>query len=126
MTLQVRLLRRLRRWTLLLALAGGAYLGLRFETISLPEDRCCPVNRFGAGDRLIVDRHPPSVGPGDAVLVRGKEGALHLVVVSATREGGAFLWCSSDCPDCTGFDSAVDGWVEQAAISGRVLLGWVY
>ena len=38
MTLQRRLLTRLRRWTMFLALVGAAYLGLRFDLVTLPPD----------------------------------------------------------------------------------------
>lgn len=126
MNLQTRLLRRLRRWTLVLALGGAAYIGLRFEFLAMPEGRCSPVARFDAGDRLVVDRYPGEIAPGDAVLIRSEEGALLLVVVSAMGEAEEQLWCTSDCSSCVGFDSAVDGWVDRRAVAGRVLLAWVY
>ncbi len=126
MSPQRRWLRGLRRVTLVLALAGIGYLGYRFDVVPMPSTRCSPVARFEAGDRLVVDLRPAAIQPGDAVLIRDAEGGLHLVVVSATRDDGARLWCSSDCPDCEGFDSAAVGWVDRRAVTGRVLLAWVY
>ena len=126
MTLQRRLLRRFRRWTLLIALAGAAYLGLRFDLVTLPPDGCSPVTRYEAGDRLVIDRHPGDVQPGDAVLVRAADGTLHLVVVEVAREDDGRLWCSADCARCEGFDSASVGWLDLSAVAGRVLLAWVY
>jgi len=126
MTLQRRLLTRFRRWTMLLALTGAAYLGLRFDLVTLPPDGCSPVKRFEAGDRLVIDRHPGEVGPGDAVLVRAGDGRLHLVVVEAAREDDGRLWCSADCERCDALDSSTVGWMESGAVAGRVLLAWVY
>jgi len=126
LTLQRRLLTRFRRWTILLALAGAAYLGLRFDMVTLPPDGCSPVTRYDPGDRLVIDRHPGEVGPGDAVLVRGGDGLLHLVVVEARRGDDGRLWCSADCPRCAAFDSSAAGWLEGEAVAGRDLLAWVY
>jgi hypothetical protein len=126
MTLQRRLLVRFRRWTMILALAGAAYLGLRFDLVTLPPDGCSPVTRFEPGDRLVIDRHPNGLGPGDAVLVRAPDGVLHLVVVEAIREAGGELWCSADCERCDAFDSGAAVWLEPGAVAGRVLLAWVY
>ena len=112
--------------TVVLARAGMGYLGYRFDVVPVPSSRCSPVARFDAGDRLVVDLRPTAVQPGDAVLVRDAEGRLHLVVVSATRDDGARIWCSADCPSCEGFDSAAAGWVDRRAVAGRVLLAWVY
>ena len=123
---QRRLLRALRRWTLVLSALGACYLVTRFEMIELPRDRCCPVTRFEPGDRVLVDRRPSAAAPGDAVLVRGPSGGLHLALVRAVREGDGALWCAGDREGCDAFDSARDGWVSVEAVSGRVLLEWIY
>ncbi|MEM1449648.1 MAG: hypothetical protein AAF602_31270 [Myxococcota bacterium] len=123
---QAVLLRRIRRLTVLLAVAGVAYLVMRFDIVGLPEDRCCPLTRFEPGDRLIVDGSPTTLSPADAVLVRTADGSLHLTRISAVRSKDGAIWCETDAPDCPGLSSEDVGWIDPRAVDGRVLMSWEF
>lgn len=124
MTSQRVLLHRIRRITTVVAILGLGYLVVRFDLMMLPKDRCSPLVRFDPGDRLIVDGHPSSVGPGDAILVRTRSGVVVVTRVQALREEDGAVWCTTDNPDCPGLRSEEAGWISTEAIAGRVLLAW--
>ena len=115
-----RLVVHLRRIVLVTCAVGFAYLWMRFDVYELPDQGCSPVARFGPGDTLLLDRRPRPAETGDALLVHGDDGLLHLVVVTEVREGE--VWVQSDAPSCPGRDSDEFGWVATEDVAARVLM----
>ena len=108
----------MRRVTWMTALLGGMYLFLRFDTIQL-EEGISPIHRYGQGDRLLVDLHFDGLAEGNAVVVRGTDQALHLVLIERIDpEQG--VWVRVDHPD--GYSSESQGWLARDAVLGRVVL----
>ncbi|MCP3915655.1 MAG: hypothetical protein GY711_08880 [bacterium] len=123
-----RLAPKLRLGTLVLAGIGFGYLGWRYDLLSLPEGNCSPLLRFASGSRLLVDTRPHGIGEGDALLVRGPDGRLHLGRVTRVRPEGAgredteSFWLETDNADCPGASSADFDWIPRARVAGRALL----
>jgi len=114
---------RLARW-LTVGVAGGAlaYLGVRFDLLTLPEEGCSPVSRYAPGSRLLIDRWGGAWREGDCVFVSDEDGAIHITLLTA-HDGGGKWWTSTDVEDCPGVDPEAIGWVPEEAILGRVILG---
>lgn len=112
----------LRRATLVLALLMGIWLFWRFDRMRLPEAGCSPLAGVGAGDLLLVDRHPSRLDPGDAVFVE-VEGRVHLARITE-RDGAGQLWLQTEVSSCPGADSDDFGWLHPDSVVGRVLLAW--
>jgi hypothetical protein len=66
-----------QRLTWVVALAGVAYLGWRYETLVVP-DGAAPELGLAAGDHVLLDLRPTHFGPGDVVLHVDADGARHL------------------------------------------------
>lgn len=120
--------RHVLRWagriTMLVGLAGFAYLWRRFDTFVLPGP-CSPVVRLASGTRLVVDRRPPEYRSGDVVFFEGPAGVILLGELEREREDGA-VWIATDAPDCPGIASERLGWIPRDLLRGRVVLasGW--
>ena len=121
-----RLLPILRRAALLLALAGGVYLFVRFDGRQLPPDSQSPLLRFNPGDHLVVDRYPGGLGLSDAVLFAGPDGRVHLAEVRElrAREGRREYWLGHDAPGSPAPDSERLGWIDEDWIRARVIMLW--
>lgn len=116
------LIRPLRRGTVVLALLMALWLVWRFDRMRLPSEGCSPLATVGAGDILLVDRHPSRPGPGDAVFVE-VQGKVHLVRITQ-RDAGGQLWVETEVSSCPGAGSDEFGWLAPEAVVGRVLLAW--
>ena len=124
-----RLQRRLRWGTWIASACCVAYLFMRYDFMTLPEDGCSPLLRFTTGNRLLLDRWPSQYAAGDALLFRGPDGRLFVGVVARRRgaergvDDGA-LWIVTDNPDCPGADSGDFGWIERESCAARIVLVW--
>jgi len=127
-----RLLARVRRWVLFLAVAGALYGYSRFDVVLLPEGALSPVFGIHPGQRFLVDRHARSGGPGETWLYRGPDGALLLGRALEPPEGldaearaalaeGA-LWLCFERPVPGLADSRTLGPIPTSALEGRVIL----
>lgn len=130
MNLNLRRLQRRLRWgTWIASACCAAYLFMRYDFMTLPEDGCSPLLRFSTGSRLLLDRWPSHYVAGDALLFRGRGGLLFIGVVARTSgeepgvEDGA-LWIVTDNPDCPGEDSDDFGWIERESCAARIVLAW--
>lgn len=115
-----RLVVHLRRVVLTVCLVALGYLWIRFDVYPLPDAGCSPVARFGPGDTLLLDLRPRAAEVGDALLVRGDDGLLHLVVVTRVRPGE--VWVGTDAPSCPGPGSEEFGWVASGDVAARALM----
>ena len=125
-----------RRVTLFLAVFGAAYLFWRADVLELPSEGCSPLNGFAPGARVLVDRSPGHLRPGDPVLFRGRPGELLLGrVVDPPAEVGVEqrdaldagdLWIVAEREDCPGRDSRELGPIAPDDVVARLLtpLGW--
>ncbi len=117
---QAKLLRRIRRATLLLAAAGALYLYTRFELLTLPEAGCTPVLRYTPGSSLLLDTRPRPLQPGDGVVFDAGNGSTSIALVRELREDGA-AWLVTDAPDCPAADSDALGWIPADRLLARVV-----
>jgi hypothetical protein len=124
-----RLQRHLRYLCFLAAGLGLGYIAWRFDTQTLPAGGCSPLMRYAPGNRLLVDRRPPRLEVGDALLFRA-EGQLLLGAVARVRPDGAppdgvdAVWIAGDNPQCPAHGSAELGWIDAHAVQGRVVMVW--
>ena len=115
------LVRRARLLTIAVAIGGAAYLGSRFDFVTLPVDGCSPVARFSPGSRLLVDRWAGSWSAGDRVFVSDASGVVHLGVLGASEASGSWH-VTGDMPDCPGLFPASEDPIREESILGRVVL----
>lgn|GEM_PF-1068894 len=124
-----RLQRRLRWGTWVASACCLAYLFLRYDFMTLPDEGCSPLLRYTTGNRLLLDRWPSRYAAGDALLFRGPDGLLFIGAVARTRgtergvEDGT-LWIVTDNPDCPGESSDDFGWIGRESCVARIVLAW--
>jgi hypothetical protein len=124
-------LRALRVAVLAAAGASLAWLAWRFDRVSLPAGSQSPLLDVDGGAALVIDRRPPRLQEGDAVLFRGPNGELLLGRVRPAPSGltpdaerllaSGALWIAGDRADVPVRDSRLFGPVERARVEGRVL-----
>jgi hypothetical protein len=127
-------LRRARPWIYALVVLAVAYLAIRFDTISLPEEGCSPVRAIAPGARILVDVRPGELALGDAVLFRSEGAALLLGLVAELPESApqgyhqrvqaGELWIVADNPLCPARDSRALGPISCEDLAGRVVLAF--
>ena len=111
------------RWvTIGVAALSALYLGCRFEFLSLPEEGCSPVSRYGAGCGLLVDRWVSDWEVGDCAFAQGVDGVVHLVILSGQNDAGCW-WTASDVSECPGVVGEELGWLPEDRLVGRVVMG---
>ena len=115
-----RLVKPLRRASLVCALLVCCYLVWRFGTLQFPADGCSPLASVGVGDVLLVDQRPGELQLGAALFVE-LEGQLYLVRLVRRNEQG-LLWVETEVAGCPGADSHRFGWIARAAVRSRVLM----
>ena len=127
---------RVRIALYVVVLAALGFFLLRFDIVGLPAQGCSPLLGIAPGAKLVVDRHPAAIEPGDGVLFRSPQGELLLgrvasppasasaEALAACRAGA--LWLVSEDPDCSTADSTRFGPIAPAAIEGRIrgILPW--
>jgi hypothetical protein len=125
---------RIALYAAILALLG--FLLLRYDLLRLPEQGCSPLSGIAPGARLVVERHPRKVAPGDALLYRSPAGELLLGRVveppaSVSAEAHAAcaagsLWLVSEDRACSTKDSGEFGPIAPSAVEGRIrgVLPW--
>jgi hypothetical protein len=124
-------IRRARRGSFALAALAAAYLYLRVDLLVLPPRSCSPLAGIGPNSRLLLDRRPGTLLPGDAVLFRGPEDQIHLARVAEPsasldqrqREllANGFLWVSVDHDGCAGLDSRSLGPLDRSDVIAEVV-----
>lgn len=124
-------IRRARRGSLALAALTAAYLYLRVDLLVLPPSACSPLAGIAANSRLLLDRRPGALVPGDAVLFRGPEDRIHLARVSEPPPGldprqqellmNGSLWVSVDHGGCAGLDSRSLGPLARSDVIAEVV-----
>jgi hypothetical protein len=117
-------------------LAVLAYFFLRFEVVTLPAEGCSPLLGIAPGQKLVVERRPGGVVPGDAVLFRSPQGELLLGRVATPPESAGSealaacaadaLWLVSEDAECSTADSSRFGPIARSAVEGRIrgVLPW--
>jgi hypothetical protein len=121
-----KLLRILRRSVLVLVLAGGGYLLVRFDGMRLPADAPSPLQRFSPGDSLLMDRYPAEIRMDDPVIYSGPDGRVHLGLILDLRQqdGVTVFRVGQEAPDGVATDSQTPGWMDREWIVGRVIMVW--
>lgn len=115
------LVKVMRYLTIAVAMGGAAYLGSRFDFVTLPVEGCSPVSRYSPGSRLLVDRWAGAWKVGDSVFVADSSDVVHLGVLA--RPGASGRWhLTGDDPDCPGLFPASEEPISDELILGRVVL----
>jgi hypothetical protein len=113
-----QILRCVRRATWVTAILGAMYLFIRYDTINL-EGGESPIFRYGQGQRLLVDLRFNDLEVNNAVIVRGHDQGLHLVLVEKIDPDQG-VWVRVDHPEA--YSSEQSGWLALEAVLGRVIL----